>query len=82
MLLSFLGTLVALNSSKLVGEKSLGEYPPLAKTDAIAEPNAPAPAIHIFMPLTPSYHYLKLQAFDYLVATLVELILWCHHNHR
>ena len=80
MLLSFLGTLVALNSLKLVGEKSLVEYPPLAKTDAIADPNAPAPAIDIFMPLILSYHCLKLQAFVCPVAILAELILWCHHN--
>ena len=80
MLPSFLGTLVAHNSLKLVGEKSLIECPPLAKTDAIAEPNAPAPAIDIFMLLILFYRYLKLQAFYCPAAILAELILWCHHN--
>jgi hypothetical protein len=59
MLPSFLDILVVLNSSKLVGENSLTECPPLAKMDAIAEPNAPAPTIDIFMPLALSFHYLK-----------------------
>ena len=59
MLPSFLGTLVTLNYLKLVGENSFAECPPLAKTDAIAEPNAPAPTIQTFMPSTPSCHHLK-----------------------